>query len=222
MAEESPIKATSDSIDTVVHELRGPLTVIRGYLEVLGKPIDDVQRQRSIGAALRAVDRLQMMLNEMTTSDLDLASVRKGHIVPVDPVALAADVCDELAPFFNCSLVSDEPVRWPRADVTRLRQALVNLIGNAGEHGGGKVIIQVTEEDGYVIWAVEDNGPGIAPEDRDSVLMPGTRLGEAQRGRGLGLTISSAIAHAHGGSIAISDPRVLTGARVEFRLPLSD
>lgn len=220
MTEEPNGSPTPNSIETVVHELRGPLTVIRGYLEVLGRPIDNVQRQRSIAAALRAVDRLQMMLNEITTSDLDLAAVRTDHIVPIDPVALARDVCDELAPIFNCRLNAETPVRWPRADATRLRQALVNLVGNAGEHGGGEIVVDVTEEDGQVVWAIEDNGDGIAPEDRDSVLMPGIRIGEAQRGRGLGLTISSAIAHAHGGTLSIADPRILKGARVELRLPL--
>lgn len=220
MDSEPVVKVTPNSIETVVHELRGPLTVIRGYLEVLGRPIDNVQRERSLAAALRAVDRLQMMLNEITTSDLDLAAVRSDQIVPIDPVALAKDVCDELAPIYNCTLVTDGTLSWPRADAARLRQALANLVGNAGEHGGGQVIIDVSERDGAIVWAIEDNGPGIAPEDRDGVLMPGIRIGEAQRGRGLGLTISSAIAYAHGGSLSIEDPRILTGARVEFRLPL--
>lgn len=222
MTEKPTDTSNTNSIETVVHELRGPLTVIRGYLEVLGRPLDQEQRARSIDAALRAVDRLQVMLSEMTTSDLDLASVRRDRIVPVDPVALAKDVCEEFAPLFECRLVSDAPVRWPHADATRLRQALANLVSNAGEHGGGQVLIVMSEESDTVIWAIEDDGPGIATKDRDDVLMPGARIGASQRGRGLGLTISSAIAYAHGGSLAISDPEILKGARVELRLPLSD
>lgn len=222
MSEEPTRKPLPSSIDTVVHELRAPLTVIRGYLEVLGRDIDAAQRERAVAAGLRAVDRMQMMLNEITTSDLDLAAVRPSHMVPIDPVALARDVVEELGPIFNCSLVAPEKVGWPRVDATRVRQALTNLIGNAGEHGGGQVAVEVVEDEGFVVWAVEDNGPGIPVEERENVLMPGTRIGEAQRGRGLGLTISSAIAHAHGGELAIEDPRVLSGARVELRVPLGD
>lgn len=223
MSQEEPIRrATPSGIETVVHELRAPLTVIRGYLEVLGRDIDPSQRERAVAAGLRAVDRMQMMLSEITTSDLDLAAVRPSHVAPIDPVALARDVVDELGPIFGCSLVADAPVRWPRADSTRVRQALTNLVSNAGEHGGSEIVMQVVEEDGSVVWAVEDNGSGIPVEERENVLMPGTRMGEAQRGRGLGLTISSAIAHAHGGSLAIENPRVLSGARVELRLPLGD
>jgi len=209
------------NIENVVHELRGPLTVISGYLELLGRPIAEEQRTHAIGSALRAVDRMQVMLNEMTTSDLDLADVRQDRMLPVDPIELARRVCAELSPLFNCRLVAESSPPWPQADATRLHQALANLVGNAGEHGCGEVVVTVTQDADEIVWAVEDDGPGIATEDRENVLGPGVRIGEPQRGRGLGLTISSAIAQAHGGRIVISDPAILSGARVELRLPLN-
>jgi len=220
MSKEPSKTRNLNGIETVVHELRGPLTVISGYLEFLGRPITEEQRTHAIGSALRAVDRMQMLLNEMTTSDLDLADVRQDRILPVDPVEMAERVCAELSPLFNCRLLAGTPPPWPQADAMRLHQALANLVGNAGEHGSGEVVVTVAEDAGEIVWAVEDDGPGIPVENRQSVLAPGVRIGEPLRGRGLGLTISSAIAHAHGGRIVISDPKILTGARVELRLPL--
>ena len=220
MSEEPSNTRNLTGIETVVHELRGPLTVISGYLEFLGRPVTHEQRAHAIGSALRAVDRMQLLLNEMSTSNLDLADVRQDRMLPVDPVDLAERVCAELSPLYDCRAVADSSPRWPRADATRLHQALANLVGNAGEHGSGEAVVTVTEDAGEIVWAVEDDGPGIAAEDRQSVLAPGVRIGEPLRGRGLGLTISSAIAHAHGGRIVICDPKILTGARVELRLPL--
>jgi len=97
-----------------------------------------------------------------------------------------------------------------------------NLVDNAARHARERTAISVAELDGHVVLSVEDDGPGIDPEDRQRALEPFVRLDGARDrrtgGTGLGLSIVNDVTHAHGGSIDLGDSP-LGGLRVRIELP---
>ncbi len=209
------------------HELRTPLTVIRGQLEVLA-------RQREVTPAdVRHVDdvvRTEVLRMERLVDDLLLlARADEGELLR--PTAL------ELRPFvtelFDALTLTaerrfelgDVPDGVLRADEDRLAQVVRNLARNAIEHTGpdGLVRLRVTAQPrGWLEVAIEDDGPGIPPEQRDRVFDRFHRVDSSRArgkgGAGLGLAIARAIVEAHGGRIRAGvSPE--GGARVAFELP---
>jgi two-component system sensor histidine kinase PrrB len=106
---------------------------------------------------------------------------------------------------------------WPDG----LRLIVDNLLANAAVHGGRRVEVDVRRDDGALVLLVDDDGPGIAPVERERVLERFAR-GEGTRapGSGLGLALVAQQAALHGGGVRIGDAP-LGGARVEVRLPLA-
>ncbi len=100
-----------------------------------------------------------------------------------------------------------------------------NLLDNAGRHARGTVAVSVGTDDGQVLLTVEDDGPGIAEEDRSRVFDRFARLdaGRARDagGSGLGLALVKRIVETHGGTVRITDGTGPGGARFEVRLPTS-
>jgi len=113
-----------------------------------------------------------------------------------------------------------------QGDQATLERALLNLVDNAVRYtpAGGKVEISTTPADDWVDIAVQDSGPGVAPEDAARVFEPFVRLeaGRAQEaeGSGLGLAIARSIVTAHGGTLTL-DSTPGTGSRFTIRLPRS-
>jgi signal transduction histidine kinase len=210
------------------HELRTPLTVIRGQLEVLaaqpapsGEEVRRVERlvQSEIARISRLVDDLLLLAKAEQTQFLRIEPIELGGYVHElwDGMSLLAQRRFELGPVPQGTL---------RADPDRLAQALRNLIGNAIDHTvaeRGLVRMQVQEAPGERIrFAVEDDGPGIPAGQRERVFARFYRTDAARDrasgGTGLGLAIVSAIAEAHGGSVAAGrSPE--GGARIEIELP---
>ncbi len=149
---------------------------------------------------------------------LQIARFRTGEIVlqlrGFDAVELARGAIASLAPLAaerGQSVVLDAPGGTVRVfgDHRRLEQALVNLVSNAGKYGrdGGRIEVTVRTRGGIASWAVRDDGPGIADEDRPHLFErffvgPNDRDG-VSRGVGLGLPTALAIAQAHGGRIDV-------------------
>ncbi len=210
------------------HELRTPLTVIRGQLEVLaaqpapsGEEVRRVERlvQSEIARISRLVDDLLLLAKAEQTQFLRIEPIELGGYVKElwDGMSLLAQRRFELGPVPQGTL---------RADPDRLAQALRNLIGNAIDHTAaerGLVRMLVQElPGGRVRFAVEDDGPGIPALQRERVFDRFYRTDAARDrasgGTGLGLAIVSAIAEAHGGSVAAGrSPE--SGARIEIELP---
>jgi signal transduction histidine kinase len=210
------------------HELRTPLTVIRGQLEVLAgqdKPSErEVRRvehlvQAEIARIARLVEDLLLLTKAEQTEFLRIRSVEMPEFVRElwDGMSLLA------ARRFELGAV---PAGMLRADPDRLAQALRNLIANAIEHtveGEGLVRLCVDVLDGgRAEFVIEDNGPGIAPDQRERVFdrfhRTDTARDRASGGAGLGLSIVRAIAEAHGGQVAVAQARG-GGARIELWLP---
>jgi two-component system, OmpR family, sensor kinase len=209
------------------HELRTPLTVIRGQLEVLASQespsAEEVRRvQRLVLAEIaritRLVDDLLLLANTEQTEFLRLESIDVPSFVSElwDGVSLLAERRYELGPI---------PAGTLQADPDRLAQALRNLIGNAIEHTDEDVgIVRMRVEGasaGKIRFLVEDDGPGIAVQERERVFDRFHRTDPARDrasgGTGLGLAIVRAIVEAHGGSVsAAQSPE--GGARMVIEL----
>ncbi len=231
------------------HELRTPLTVIRGQLEVLaaqpspsGEEVRRVERlaQAEIARITRLVDDLLL-----------LAKAEQTQFLRVEPIPLVSfveelwDGATLLAP--RRFALGEVPAGTLLADPDRLAQALRNLIGNAIEHTHAKdglVRLSVERVGEYrhaggfgappagehpdeqgvesLRFVVEDDGPGIPPEQRERVFDRFHRTDAARDrasgGTGLGLAIVRAIAEAHGGR-ASATASAAGGARIELELP---
>ncbi|MGA2162874.1 MAG: HAMP domain-containing sensor histidine kinase [Solirubrobacteraceae bacterium] len=226
------------------HELRTPLTVIRGQLEVLaaqanpsGEEVRRVERlaQAEIARITRLVDDLLLLAKAEQTQFLRMEPIDLQNFVGElwDGATLLASRTFELG---------EVPAGTLHADPDRLAQALRNLIGNAiehtddetglvrlgverlGRHGRrlGAQAITVRPGDEFLCFLVEDDGPGILPEQRERVFDRFHRTDAARDrasgGAGLGLAIVRAIAEAHGGRVsATASPA--GGARIELELP---
>jgi signal transduction histidine kinase len=203
----------------VSHELRRPLTGLRTQLEeVLLFPEADARR--GVRDALATAERLQSIIEEM----LMLARISTGPRT-VEPVGLAALAREEAArraegPPVEVDAPEELTVTGNRV---QLAGVLANLLVNAQRHARTSVRLTVRREGGEAAVAVEDDGEGIAPADRERVFEPFTRLSEGRRrdpgGCGLGLAICRAVAETHNGTLRVEDsPR---GARFVLRLPLA-
>jgi len=210
------------------HELRTPLTVIRGQLEVLAAQRDpsaaEVRRverlvQAEIARVTRLVDDLLLLAKAEQTEFLQVEPVAVRRFVGElwDATTLLADRRFELG---------EAPAGTLPADPDRLAQALRNLLGNAIAHtapGAGRVRLELEPlAGGWLRLAVQDDGPGIAPAQRERVFDRFHRTDAARDrasgGVGLGLAIVRAIAQAHGGRVRAGES-AWGGARFELELP---
>ncbi len=209
------------------HELRTPLTVIRGQLEVLA-------RQREVTTEdVRHVDevvRTEVLRMERLVDDLLLlARADEGELLrpaTLDLRPFVTELFDALTLTAERRFeLGDVPEGTLRADEDRLAQVVRNLARNAVEHTGPDGLVRVTvavRPRGRVEIAIEDDGPGIPPGQRDRVFDRFHRLDSARTrrrgGAGLGLAIARAIVEAHGGGI-VAGASPEGGARVAFELP---
>ncbi len=210
------------------HELRTPLTIMRGQLELLAmNPHPSAEEIRHVeGLVLPEIDRMSRLVDDLVL----LAHAADEDLLRVEPIdlsefltALAAgmrptsDRRIELAPV---------PPVVVEADPDRLAQALRNLISNAIVHTDEDGVVRLSAQHAgdRVRLIVDDDGPGIPPEDRERIFDRFARL-DAARGRdgggaGLGLSIVRAIARAHGGDVTVQrSPE--GGARFILDLPQS-
>lgn len=207
-------------LDDAGHELKTPLTVLRGHLELLD-PDDPVEVAETRALLLDEIDRMSRLVGDLillAKSDRpDFLRLR-----PVDLGVLTADVAAKARGLGDRRWVVVEAAEAKvEADEQRLTQAVLQLADNAVKHtqDGDTVEIGSTATPTEArIW-VRDRGAGVAPEDREliferfgrSVVPPG------DEGFGLGLSIVGAIVHAHGGSVVVEDAE--PGARFVVTLP---
>lgn len=210
------------------HELRTPLTSIRGYLETLiDGGVDPVTSRRFLETARREALRMGRLLEGMFEfSLLDLsAQALLGRSCEIGAqIELACEVVRPLAQQRRILVHRAECANASTpVEPDACLQLLVNLLDNGIKYGrdGGTVRIGASVEGGRVVIAVDDDGPGIAPSERESIF--GLRVRGVQSasrpGTGIGLAIVKMIAERAGGSIAVCESP-LGGARFEAALPL--
>jgi two-component system OmpR family sensor kinase len=197
------------------HELRTPLTTIQGRLDVLmrGAADDPGVLRSSLEAMQREVRRMSGLVEDLLTlTRLDSAAAAGGRDSPREPVdvdGLVAETVEELSVRAPGQEIRVEPSAGGpplvMGDREQLRRIVLNLANNAINYApGGTHTWRTRVEDGQVVLSLEDNGPGIQPDDRGRVFnrfYRGSAGGRAAAGSGLGLPIVKSIAESHGGGV---------------------
>ncbi|MFI6741400.1 ATP-binding protein [Nonomuraea sp. NPDC050451] len=209
----STVNGTLDRLETAVdthkrfvadaaHELRSPIATLRARLE-LAEPSEltrealaDVERLQSLAADLLILAKLDAG-EPLRAAELDLGQVAAEESVRAGrrpEVRLELDI------------EPDVVMKGSRAHLDRL---VTNLADNAVRHAASTVRVRVRAEEDQAVLEVQDDGPGIPPEQREAVFARFTRLDEARArdagGAGLGLPIARDIAHLHGGTLMYED-----------------
>jgi signal transduction histidine kinase len=212
------------------HELRTPLTSIRGYLEtLLDDGVDAATARRFLDTARREALRMGRLLEGMFEfSLLDLSAdalLGRGC-----PLAQQIDMaCEVVRPLAERRAIRVERGRCEELAVCieadACLQLLVNLLDNAIKYGrdGGRVAISLRVYGEDAVLYVDDDGPGIAPAERESIFALRARGSQTggRPGTGIGLAIVKMIAERCGGTICVGESP-LGGARFEVTLPLQD
>ncbi|GII59274.1 hypothetical protein Pth03_76630 [Planotetraspora thailandica] len=203
------------------HDLRNPITGLLTELEVALSE-SDTDLHPALRKSLRDVERL----NDIVADLLELARLDIATPVATEPVDLAQLVADELdrrAPSAAAVLTRLDQQVVVHASRIRLARLLGNLLDNAERHTTTTIEIIVTAALPHAVVEVIDDGPGIAPADRERVFERHRRLDDARRldpgGSGLGLPIAREIAQAYSGHLYVDEHP--TGARFVLRLPLA-
>lgn len=202
----------SDFISMLSHEIRTPLTSIRESVNLVRQGVlgDTTERQRHfLEIAGREAQRLSNLLSKL----MDVSSLEAGEmhleVAELDPVQLLKGTIERIEPSAmakNVDIVLHAPENglMVQADAEHVRQALLNLLGNAIKFSpeGTDVNVYVDMEDGEAVFRVADSGPGI-PEDEQAYVFHKYYRAKGVRkfvdGAGLGLSISKHIVEAHGG-----------------------
>jgi two-component system osmolarity sensor histidine kinase EnvZ len=210
---ERQIEQRTMMLSGVSHDLRTPLTRLKLGLSMLdsGPETEDL---------LRDVEEMESLL----TAFLDFARAdAQDDPESVDILALARKVVDDAIRMGGqVELVLPEAAPEVALRPGAVKRALSNLLVNALRYGS-HARLTLTVLDRAVRFSVEDDGPGIAPEDRDRAIRPFARLDEARNqnrggGVGLGLAIANDIARSHGGTMRLSRSEEMGGLRVDLVL----
>lgn len=224
---EAGFRREREFVSDASHELRSPLTVLRGRIEMLirehreGDGVADDAR-----ALLREVTRMDRLVDDLLT----LAKAESGTLIHPRPVSVE-DFAEDLRRDLPLLGARDYRVRSDAtgtidADPDRLAQVLRNLVSNAVRHTGesGRITVSIAPENGGTAFAVSDDGPGIPADQLDRIFDRFYRTDEGRArdrgGSGLGLAIARAIVEAHGGRIH-ADSTPGAGTTISFDLPNS-
>jgi signal transduction histidine kinase len=220
-----------DFMSSVTHELRTPLTSIRALSELMrdDPAMEGAQRHQFLSIVVGESERLSRLVNQV----LDMAKIESGHAewhnADVDLCALLKQAADTTAEIFHergARLELDLPPSAPslRADADRLLQVLLNLLSNAAKFvpaQGGYVQLRLRCEAEAAVVEVQDNGPGVPPEQQQLVFEKFRQGGDAlqrPQGTGLGLPISRQIVEHFGGRLWLRNLEQ-GGACFVFSLP---
>lgn len=218
---DTSVTAQRQLLEDVRHELKTPITIVRGHLELLDATnAGEVESTRAL--AIDELDRMAALVD-----DIELLAQAHGSTLVlelIDAGDLTREVFAKASGLAGHEWVLGETAHvTTRADANRVTQAWLQLIDNASKYSpaGTRIEIGSTAGDGVVELWVHDQGPGIPEEARERIFERFGRVdaGRGIRGSGLGLPIVAAIAEAHGGRVSLdSGPG---GSRFALVLPVA-
>ena len=227
---ESALTGQRQLLDDVGHELKTPLTIVRGHLELM-QPSDEADVAATKALAIDELDRMGGLVRDIS----DLATVLRPLRMQREPTDISG--LTERVRTKASALSSRHEWITPQAanvmamiDGERITQALLQLAANAVVHGPSSGVIEISSEvrGGRLLFSVLDDGPGVDPLAAHTIFQrfhrgPGARSteGRGESGSGLGLAIVSAIAEAHGGHASVGQGQA-TGSLFVIDIPLYD
>ena len=220
----------SDLVATVAHELRSPLTGVKGFVQALlnrWDKLSDEQKKLMLLTVHSDSERLSRLIAEL----LDVARIDTGRLAlyprPCDPEVLAGRAVESVRASTSRTIDLDAAGALPEvhADPDKFTQVVTNLVENAVRHGAGRVLVTLRHLGAEADFAgvsitVDDEGGGIAPEIRKRVFTKFWKHGE-RGGSGLGMYLVNGLIRAHGGTLLIDDAPG-GGARIVISWPAHD
>jgi signal transduction histidine kinase len=223
--------SSNEWLDTVAHDLRTPINLVYGCLDVIQNlgPLNEKQMHyldRAF-AGLKRMEHLIARLKDISwvdsTAPLELTDIDLSNLIS-EAVDLLLEAAEQQNVKVRTNIAAD--IGTIQVDAVRLAQVMDNLLSNAIKYNrqGGTVVIRAVQENGSVVVMVQDTGIGIAKDDQPHVFDRFFRAPEGVRlkieGSGLGLAITQGIIQRHGGRIWVeSEPNV--GSSFYFSLPLA-
>jgi len=223
----------SGFISIISHQLRTPLSVVKGYLESLAEGDVgqlDAAQQDYIDDALKVNKETIIMVNDYLDAvrlDAEIIDVNPEEVNMVEISKEAVEKLKILARAYNCDLVFNQPtdsIPSVSADKIKIKQVIENIIANALKYtsGKGSATISLKVEDNYIVFICQDTGIGIPADQQDELFTKFFRaknvIHKDTKGSGLGLYFAKIIIEALDGQIFVESEEN-KGTKVSFKLP---